>query len=55
MPSFRPFPPGFCLPKIPCDIEIAQAVRPRLAAEIAREMGVGEEELEIHGHFKAKG
>ena len=36
------------------DIEIAQQTKLRPIAEIARELGVREEELEPYGRFKAK-
>ena len=36
------------------DIEIAASVQPRHIAEIAEKLGIGEEELELYGKYKAK-
>jgi formate--tetrahydrofolate ligase len=36
------------------DLEIAQSVRPRHIAEVASEIGIEEDELELYGRYKAK-
>ena len=36
------------------DIEIAQSVQPRPIADIARELGLAEEDTELYGRYKAK-
>ena len=36
------------------DVEIAQAAQPRLITEIARELGLSDEDLELYGRHKAK-
>ncbi len=41
-------------PKVPTDIEIAQAARPRPITEIAAEAGLGPDEYLPYGRFKAK-
>lgn len=41
-------------PKFPTDIEIAQAAKPRLISDIAKEAGLGPEEYLPYGRFKAK-
>ena len=41
-------------PKVPTDIEIAQAAKPRLIAEVAAEAGLGVEEFLPYGRYKAK-
>lgn len=40
--------------KIPSDIEIAQNAKMRPVAEIAEELGIREDELELYGKYKAK-
>lgn len=40
--------------KIPSDIEIAQKAKMRPVAEIAEELGILEDELELYGKYKAK-
>ena len=40
--------------KVPSDLEIAQAATPKPVKEIAREVGLLDEELEPHGQRKAK-
>ena len=40
--------------KIPRDIEIAQAARLRPIADVARELGLGDDEVELYGRSKAK-
>lgn len=40
--------------KIPSDIEIAQNAKMRPVAEIAEELGILEDELELYGKYKAK-
>ncbi len=41
-------------PKVPTDIEIAQAAKPRLIAEVAAEAGLGLDEYLPYGRYKAK-
>ena len=36
------------------DVEIAQAARPRPITEVARELGLSDEDLELYGRYKAK-
>jgi len=36
------------------DVEIAQAASPRLITEVARDLGLSEEDLELYGKYKAK-
>ena len=40
--------------KVPSDLEIAQAAKPRPITEIAAKLGIHENELELHGKWKAK-
>ncbi len=40
--------------KTPSDLEIAQAAEPRAIVEIARKLGIGEDDLELYGKYKAK-
>src|SRR5881394_2024651 len=39
---------------IPSDIEIAQAARPRPIVDVARELGLGADDLDLYGKYKAK-
>jgi formyltetrahydrofolate synthetase len=39
---------------VPSDIDIAQAVKPKLITQIAQEVGIRPSELELHGSFEAK-
>ncbi|NQT75503.1 MAG: formate--tetrahydrofolate ligase [Candidatus Omnitrophica bacterium] len=39
---------------VPCDLEIAQAARVKPIIEIARQIGIREDELELYGKYKAK-
>jgi len=39
---------------VPSDLDIAQAQIPRPIAEVARELGIRDEELELYGPYKAK-
>ena len=39
---------------VPSDIEIAQAAKMRPIVEIAKKLGIGEDELELYGKYKAK-
>ena len=39
---------------VPSDIEIAQAARPQPIVEVAKKLGVSEDELECYGKYKAK-
>ncbi|HEX5004780.1 MAG TPA: formate--tetrahydrofolate ligase [Gemmatimonadales bacterium] len=41
-------------PKFPTDIEIAQAAKPRLISEVAKEAGLGPDEYLPYGRYKAK-
>ena len=36
------------------DIQIAQSVKPRPIWEIAAKLGIGEDDLELYGRYKAK-
>lgn len=40
--------------KVPSDIEIAQAAKMKPIVEIAQELGIGEDDLELYGKYKAK-
>jgi formate--tetrahydrofolate ligase len=40
--------------KFPTDIEIAQAAKPRPVADIAAELGLTDDEVELYGKYKAK-
>ncbi len=40
--------------KVPTDIEIAQAAKLRPIAEIAAELGLSDDEIELYGRYKAK-
>jgi formate--tetrahydrofolate ligase len=40
--------------KVPTDIAIAQAARPRPIADVAAELGLADDELELYGKYKAK-
>jgi len=40
--------------KVPTDIAIAQAARPRPIADVARALGLTDDEVDVHGRFKAK-
>ena len=42
------------MPSIPCDLDIARAARLEPIAEVARTLGIGEDELELYGRYKAK-
>lgn len=42
------------LPQVPSDIEIAVAQTPKPVADIAREIGVQDDEIESYGKYKAK-
>ncbi|HPD97591.1 MAG TPA: formate--tetrahydrofolate ligase, partial [Synergistales bacterium] len=42
------------LNRIPSDIEIAQKVTMRPIVEVASSIGIGEDELELYGPYKAK-
>ncbi|CAK9780867.1 putative folic acid and derivative metabolism-related protein [Cutaneotrichosporon oleaginosum] len=42
------------LPQVPSDIEIAVAQTPKPVADIAREIGVHDDEIESYGKYKAK-
>ena len=39
---------------VPTDIAIAQAARLRPIADIARELGLADDEVEFYGRYKAK-
>jgi formyltetrahydrofolate synthetase len=38
----------------PSDLEIARSVKPRPILEVARELGIGDDEIELYGPTKAK-
>src|SRR5467141_815043 len=40
--------------KVPSDIAIAQAAKLRPIADVAAELGLGEDEIELYGRYKAK-
>jgi len=40
--------------KVPSDIEIAQAAKPRPIVDVAAELGLGADDLDLYGKFKAK-
>lgn len=42
------------LEKVPSDIAIATAQTPKLVTEVAREVGLQEDEVESYGKYKAK-
>ncbi|MGH7669004.1 MAG: formate--tetrahydrofolate ligase, partial [Gemmatimonadaceae bacterium] len=41
-------------PNIPSDIEIAQAARPRPIVDVAADLGLGADDIDLYGHYKAK-
>jgi formate--tetrahydrofolate ligase len=40
--------------KFPTDIEIAQSVKPRPIVEVAADVGLGADDLDLYGKYKAK-
>ena len=40
--------------KVPSDIEIAQSAKLRPIVDIAEKLGIGEDDLELYGKYKAK-
>ncbi|KAA8498784.1 Formate--tetrahydrofolate ligase [Porphyridium purpureum] len=52
--TVKPLPSDFIQSPVPADIEIAQAVEVQDVQFIARDVGVRDEELELHGRAKAK-
>jgi formate--tetrahydrofolate ligase len=42
------------MPSFPCDLDIARAAHLKSIAEVARTLGVEEDELELYGRYKAK-
>src|SRR5690606_40720192 len=40
--------------KYKTDIEIAQSIKPEPIVDIAKSIGIGEEDLELYGKYKAK-
>ena len=40
--------------KVPSDLEIAQSAKLRHITEIASDIGIKEDELELYGNYKAK-
>jgi formate--tetrahydrofolate ligase len=42
------------VPKVPTDIEIAQAARPRPIVDVAADIGLGADEIDLYGKYKAK-
>src|SRR2546429_6230862 len=53
-PRFSPRGPVTTTAKVPTDIAIAQAAKLRPVADIAAELGLGEDEVELYGKYKAK-
>jgi formate--tetrahydrofolate ligase len=41
-------------PSIPCDLDIARAAQLKPIADVARALGIEEDELELYGRYKAK-
>ena len=41
-------------PNVPSDIEIAQAARPRPIVDVAADIGLGADDIDLYGHYKAK-
>ena len=41
-------------PSVPSDIAIAQAAKLRPILDVAKDLGLNEDELELYGRFKAK-
>jgi formyltetrahydrofolate synthetase len=39
---------------VPSDIEIAQRARPRPITEVAAEIGLGPDDLDLYGKYKAR-
>ncbi|MGH7690716.1 MAG: formate--tetrahydrofolate ligase [Gemmatimonadaceae bacterium] len=39
---------------MPSDIEIAQAARPRPIVDVAADLGLGADDIDLYGHYKAK-
>jgi formate--tetrahydrofolate ligase len=42
------------MPSLPCDLDIARAAHLKPVTEIAKALGLGEEDLELYGRYKAK-
>jgi hypothetical protein len=42
------------VPSIPCDLDIARAAQLKPIADVARALGIEEDELELYGRYKAK-
>jgi len=42
------------VPRVPSDIEIAQAARPRPIVDVAADIGLGADEIDLYGKYKAK-
>jgi formate--tetrahydrofolate ligase len=42
------------MPSLPCDLDIARAAHLKPVTEIAKTLGLGEEDLELYGRYKAK-
>ncbi|HUO51039.1 MAG TPA: formate--tetrahydrofolate ligase [Gemmatimonadaceae bacterium] len=42
------------MPKVPSDIEIAQAAKPRPITDVAADLGLHADELDLYGKYKAK-
>ncbi|HEX8724546.1 MAG TPA: formate--tetrahydrofolate ligase [Gemmatimonadaceae bacterium] len=41
-------------PRVPSDIEIAQAARPRPIVDVAADIGLGADDIDLYGKYKAK-
>src|SRR2546422_4300581 len=53
-PGSSPRGPVTTTAKVPTDIAIAQAAKLRPVADIAAELGLAEDEVELYGKYKAK-
>jgi formate--tetrahydrofolate ligase len=42
------------MPVVPSDIEIAQAAKPRPIVDVAADLGLGADDLDLYGRYKAK-
>ena len=42
------------MPNVPTDIEIAQRAKPRPIVDVAREIGLSPDDLDLYGKYKAK-
>jgi len=42
------------MPSLPCDLDIARAARLKPITEVAKALGIGDDDLELYGRYKAK-